>query len=64
MSGPGRADQSRAALDRDDLERAILGDLPRHTSIEVAESAGVSLADARRLWRALGFADAGEDPAF
>ena len=64
MSEPGRADQPRAALDRDDLERAILGDLPRHTSIEVAESAGVSIADARRLWRALGFADAGEDPAF
>ncbi|MGH3316605.1 MAG: adenylate/guanylate cyclase domain-containing protein [Nocardioidaceae bacterium] len=64
MSEPGRADRPRSALDRDDLERAILGDLPRHTSIEVAESAGVSLADARRLWRALGFADAGEDPAF
>jgi adenylate cyclase len=64
VSEPGRADRPRAALDRDDLERAILGDLPRHTSIEVAESAGVSLADARRLWRALGFADAGEDPAF
>lgn len=64
MSEPGRADRPRAALDRDDLERAILGDLPRHTSIEVAESAGVSLADARRLWRALGFADAGDDPAF
>jgi adenylate cyclase len=64
VSEPGRADRPRSALDRDDLERAILGDLPRHTSIEVAESAGVSLADARRLWRALGFADAGEDPAF
>jgi adenylate cyclase len=64
VSEPGRADQPRAALDREDLERAILGDLPRHTSVEVAESAGVSLADARRLWRALGFADAGEDPAF
>jgi adenylate cyclase len=64
VSEPGRADRPRAALDRDDLERAILGDLPRHTSLEVAESAGVSLADARRLWRALGFADAGEDPAF
>jgi adenylate cyclase len=51
-------------LDRDDLERAILGDAPRHTSIEVAESAGVSLGAARRLWRALGFPDAGDDPAF
>jgi adenylate cyclase len=56
--------QDRLPLDREDLERAILGDVPRHTSIEVAESAGVSLGTARRLWRALGFPDAGEEPAF
>ena len=34
------------------------------TSAEVAESAGVTLDDARRLWRALGFPDAGGDAAF
>ncbi len=34
------------------------------TSSEVAASAGVSIDDARRLWRALGFPDAGGDPAF
>jgi adenylate cyclase len=53
-----------AALDRSDLEQAILGDIPRHTSQEVAEAAGVSIGTARRLWRALGFPDAGDDPAF
>lgn len=52
------------SLHREDLERAILGDTPRHTSTEVASSAGVSLATARRLWRALGFPDAGDTPAF
>ena len=34
------------------------------TSAEVAESAGVSLEEARRLWRALGFPDAGDEAAF
>jgi adenylate cyclase len=55
---------SGRALDRDDLERAILGDVPRHTSTEVAETAGVSLGVARRLWRALGFPDAADEVAF
>jgi adenylate cyclase len=34
------------------------------TSAEVAEAADVPLDDARRLWRALGFPDAGGDAAF
>jgi adenylate cyclase len=34
------------------------------TSAEVAASAGVTLEEARRLWRALGFPDAGGDAAF
>jgi adenylate cyclase len=63
-AGTGTGPAGRPPLDRDDLEAAILGDVPRHTSTEVAESAGVSLGDARRLWRALGFPDAGEDAAF
>jgi adenylate cyclase len=62
-SGPVES-QDRPALDRADLEQAILGDIPRHTSQEVADSAGVSIGTARRLWRALGFPDAGDDPAF
>jgi len=47
-----------------DLERAILGETPVLTGTEVAASAGVSLDDARRLWRALGFPDAANQNAF
>lgn len=49
---------------REQLERVILGDLPDLTSTDVADAAGVTLEEARRLWRALGFPDAGEAPAF
>jgi adenylate cyclase len=49
---------------REELERVILGDLPGLTSADVASAAGVTLEEARRLWRALGFPDAGEQPAF
>jgi adenylate cyclase len=49
---------------REQLEKAILGELPRLTSSDVAEAAGVPLEDARRLWRALGFPDAGEQLVF
>ncbi len=47
-----------------DLERAILGAAPEMRGSDVAQSAGVSLADARRLWRALGFPDAAGTAAF
>jgi adenylate cyclase len=49
---------------REELERRILGQAPEHTRDEVAGAAGVGLARARRLWRALGFPDAGEAAAF
>ncbi len=49
---------------REELESALLGDSPQLTSHEVAAGAGVSMDDARRLWRALGFPDAGDHPAF
>ncbi len=49
---------------RQALEGAILGENPSLTSEEVAEAAGVTLEEARRLWRALGFPDAGEQAAF
>lgn len=49
---------------REQLERVILGEPPVLTSEEVAQAAGVSLEEARRLWRALGFPDAGEQAAF
>lgn len=56
--------QEPRSASREELERRILGQEPRHTRDQVAGSAGVSLAQARRLWRALGFPDAGESAAF
>jgi adenylate cyclase len=49
---------------RDELERAILGGERGLTSTDLAEAAGVSVEEARRLWRALGFPDVGEQAAF
>ena len=37
---------------------------PLLTTAQVAEAAGVSVEQVRRLWRALGFPDAGEDAAY
>jgi adenylate cyclase len=58
MTGPERA------FTRAELETALLGDAPALTSDEVASAAGVTREQARRLWRALGFPDAGEEAAF
>ena len=44
----------------DDLARAVLGE-PVLTSAEVAAGGGVSLDEARRLWRAMGFPPVAED---
>jgi adenylate cyclase len=49
---------------RQELESAILGHSPSLTSEAVAEAAGVPLERARRLWRALGFPEAGDEAAF
>jgi adenylate cyclase len=49
---------------RADLLRAILGQDVELTSAQVAEQAGITVADARRLWRALGFPDPGDEAAF
>ena len=59
MTQPGPA-----GFTREQLETAILGQPPALTSADVASAAGVTLDQARRLWRALGFPDAGEHPAF
>jgi adenylate cyclase len=59
MTGPDPAEPSAA-----DLERAILGESPTLSGAEVAESAGVTIEQARRLWRALGFPDAANQNAF
>ena len=46
------------------LEEAILGEPPELTADQVAGGAGITLEEARRLWRALGFADARDERAF
>lgn len=49
---------------REDLERAILGERPSLTVDGIVDGAQVPLETARRLWRALGFPDAGGARAF
>ena len=56
--------QRPAHFTREELERVILGELPELTSADVASAAGVTIEQAQRLWRALGFPDAGEQAAF
>jgi adenylate cyclase len=41
--------------DESELTASLLGDVPRFTAQEVAEQAGVTLEQAQRLWRTLGF---------
>jgi adenylate cyclase len=48
----------------DDLERAILGQEPEFNALEVAAATGVTLEEARRLWRALGFPEHGLENAY
>ena len=43
------------------LEDELLGGERRYTRVEVAQRAGVDIDLARTLWRALGFADVGDD---
>lgn len=47
-----------------DLERAILGQSPEFNAPEVADRTGVTIDEARRLWRALGFPEHGLETAF
>lgn len=46
------------------LDAAILGRVPELTAEQVAAGADVSVEDARRLWRALGFPEVGDEAAF
>ena len=48
----------------EDLERAILGAVPELTGNEVADRAGLERGQSQRLWRALGFPEAGDARAF
>lgn len=42
------------------LEEVVLGAPRRYTRIELSETAGLDLDEARRLWRSLGFAEVGD----
>ncbi|MDF1602981.1 adenylate/guanylate cyclase domain-containing protein [Nocardioides sp. YIM 152315] len=48
----------------EDLEKAILGQAPSFNAQEIATRTGVTLEEARRLWRALGFPEHGLETAF
>jgi len=43
------------------ITRGLLAGEGRYTRLEVAEQAGVALDEARRLWRALGFPEVGDE---
>ena len=61
---PGESVEERRTRLRAALDAAILGQEPSLDAQTVADSAGVSLDEARRLWRALGFPDQLEEQAF
>ena len=54
----------RAHRSVDELVELVLGAERRWTREQVAVRAGVPLAEARRLWRAMGFADVGDAVQF
>lgn len=65
MTGPDDDPSgSEPAPTSEDLERAILGETPTFNAQEVAARTGVTVAEARRLWRALGFPEHGLETAF
>jgi adenylate cyclase len=45
----------------DQLEEVLLGGPRKYTRLDLAERSGVPLDFSRRLWRAMGFADVGDD---
>jgi adenylate cyclase len=55
------AETTPGATPEDALEELVLGAPRRYTRRQVAESAGLDLEIGQRLWRALGFAEAGDD---
>lgn len=48
----------------DSIAQAILGEHPAFSALEVAAETGITLEQARRLWRALGFPEHGSARAF
>jgi len=60
--GPEEPDEPDEAAES--VARAILGEEPTFSADDVAARTGVSVEDARRLWRALGFPEHGSERAF
>src|SRR3954465_12134398 len=58
MEHPGDGPDERAG---EALERLLLDGPRRYTRLQVADMAGLPPERTRRLWRALGFSDAGDD---
>ena len=50
--------------DPEELQDAILGARAELTGDDVARESGLEVEQARRLWRALGFPEAGNEAAF
>jgi len=48
----------------EDLERAIIGAVPELTGEQVIGDTALTVAQAQRLWRALGFPEAGDEAVF
>lgn len=63
-AAPVRASRAKRKADGDELEALLLGGVPRHTAYEVCKAAGIPYDEARRYWRAMGFADVGQARAF
>jgi adenylate cyclase len=61
MEGP---EDRSSRLGPEELELAILGEDPIYSAADVAAETGVTIDQARRLWRALGFPDRGLEVAF
>ena len=62
---PASEDLTAEDLTAEDLIEAILRDRPMFTPEQAVADTGASLEQARRLWRALGFAEyAGEQPVY
>jgi adenylate cyclase len=64
ISARRREDRERAAERGEDLETLLLGGIPHMTAYEVSKTSGIPYDEARRYWRAMGFADVGQARAF
>lgn len=63
-TGPSRSGTRDQADRGEDLETLLLGGVPHMTAYEVSKTSGIPYDEARRYWRAMGFADVGQARAF